>query len=744
MANTASRAPSTVIAPLQIAVWRRVAAVTDSIEHWLEAERDQLPLWLPVMLGFGASLWLLLPDPDSWAMAVAALGGVALLALAVGRGGRAARIIAIGSAAMVMGLALIWIRAERVAHPPLARTMIVRFEARVERVDPLPPRGLVRLRLAPMAVVEALGRSTTGTLPPHIRVNIATQDMPTGLSRGAVIRLGARLMPPPPPSVPGGYDFARVAWFDQIGATGRGFGPIAVLSPGDAGAAGLRARLSAHIRTNLSPGAGGIAAALASGDQGAIPLEDAEAMRRAGLAHLLSVSGLHITAVVGAVMLVMLRLLALSPWAALHLRLPLIAAAAAALAAIGYTVLTGSEVPTIRSCVAALMVLLAIALGRQAMTLRLVATGAVIVLVLWPEALAGPSFQLSFAAITAIVALHEHPSVRAWFAPREEGGRGRWLLRQMASLLLTGVVVEAALSPIALYHFHKAGLYGSLANIIAIPLTTFVVMPLEALALALDLLGIGAPAWWLVEQALRLLLGIAHAVAEAPGAVTALPSMPGWAFGLMVIGGLWMALWRTRLRRAGALPLVMGAVWAVLTPAPDVLITGDGRHVALRTDGGNVALLRDRAGDYTRAMLAEASGVDGEPLLLSEQPGARCSRDICIADRVVGGRRWRILATRSPYRVSIAELITACRNADIVISERRLPRRCTPRWLRLDRPVLQRTGGVSVTLSSGSVRTVFQMGDRHPWLPNANRAFPVSSQISDRFSGRSGGGPARP
>ncbi len=748
MANTASRAPSTVIAPLQIAVWRRVAGMTGSIEHWLEAERDQLPLWLPVMLGLGASLWLLLPDPASWAMAAAALGGTALLALAVGRGGRAARIIAIGSAAMVMGLALIWVRAERVAQPPLARTMIVRFDARVERVDPLPPRGLVRLRLAPMAVVEALGRSAATALPPHIRVNIATDDMPAGLSRGAVIRLGARLMPPPPPSVPGAYDFARVAWFDQIGATGRGFGPIAVLSPGDAEAGGLRASLSGHIRTKLSPAAGGIAAALATGDQGAIPLEDAEAMRRAGLAHLLSVSGLHITAVVGAVMLVMLRLLALSPWSALHLRLPLIAAATAALAAIGYTVLTGSEVPTIRSCVAALMVLLAIALGREAMTLRLVATGAVIVLVLWPEALAGPSFQLSFAAITAIVALHEHPGVRAWFAPREKHGRGRWLLRQMASLLLTGVVVEAALSPIALYHFHKAGLYGSLANIIAIPLTTFVVMPLEAMALALDLLGLGAPAWWLVEQALQLLLGIAHAVAEAPGAVATLPSMPGWAFGLMVIGGLWMALWRTRLRRAGAVPLVIGAAWAVLTPAPDVLITGDGRHVALRTDGGNVALLRDRAGDYTRAMLAEASGVDGEPLLLSEQPGARCSRDICIADRVVDGRRWRILATRSPYRVSIAELISVCRAADIVISERRLPRRCTPRWLRLDRPVLQRTGGVSVTLSSGSVRTVFQMGDRHPWLPNANRAFPVASSVSGRFSGRfsgqSGAGPARP
>lgn len=724
MASSASRAPSTVIAPLQTAAWRRVSSFVtsarDRIEQWLEAERDQLVLWLPVMLGAGAALWFMLPDPVAWALAAGALTGLMLIALAAGRGGRAARTIAIGCAAMVIGLALIWWRAERVASTPLTRPMIVRFDARVERVDPLPSRELVRLRLAPLTIVENMGRSRAGKLPSLVRINMATADMPAGLSRGAVIRLGARLMPPPPPSVPGAYDFARVAWFDRLGATGRGFAPITVLSPGDADQGGLRARLSAHIRDRIGGAPGAIAAALATGDQGAIPLEEAEAMRRSGLAHLLSVSGLHITAVVGAVMLVMLRLLALSSWAALHLRLPLIAAGAAALAAIGYTVLTGAEVPTIRSCVAALMVLLAIALGREAMTLRLVATGAVIVLLFWPEALAGPSFQLSFAAITAIIALHEHPRVRAWFAPREEG-RGRWLLRQLASLLLTGIVVEAALSPIALYHFHKAGLYGSLANIVAIPLTTFIVMPLEALALALDLLGMGASVWWLAEQALRLLLAIAHLVAAAPGAVATLPSMPVGAFALIVIGGLWIALWRTRARWLGALPLIVGAGWSAMTLPPDLLVTGDGRHVALRTEAGNVALLRDRAGDYTRSMLAEASGIDGEPLLLADQPGARCSRDLCIADRVAGGRRWRIMATRSPYRLSVAELIAACRDADIVISDRRLPKRCTPRWLRLDRPVLYRTGGVSVTLGSGTVRTVFQPGDRHPWLPIAGR-----------------------
>jgi competence protein ComEC len=284
----------------------------------------------------------------------------------------------------------------------------------------------------------------------------------------------------------------------------------------------------------------------------------------------------------------------------------------------------------------------------------------------------------------------------------------------VASLLLTGLLVEFALMPIAVYHFHKAGLYGAFANIVAIPLTTFVVMPLEALALLLDMAGLGAPVWWLVQLALDALLWLAHLVAGAPGSVRSLPAMPAGAFALMVIGGIWIALWRTRWRRLGVVPLVVGAVWALTTPAPDVLVTGDGRHVAVRTAAG-LALLRDRAGDYTRDMLAENGGVDGEPLLLADQPDARCSRDLCVTDVVAGGRTWRILATRSAYMVPIAELIAACRAADVVVSERGLPKGCMPRWLKLDRRALRRTGGVALTLGSGTVVTILKPGDRHPW-----------------------------
>ncbi|WP_010164004.1 ComEC/Rec2 family competence protein [Sphingomonas sp. PAMC 26617] len=697
----------------------------DALERGLEAERDQLALWLPVMLGGGIAVWFVLPDRTAWTVALLGALGVALTAAAIGRHGRAARVLAVGALVVALGIGLIWWRATQVGHVVLQSPSIGTFTATVERIEPLPARDLVRLRLAPVAVFRRAGSDRPPpALPRRLRLNLAVGDVPAGLAVGVTLRLTARLLPPPEPSVPGAYNYAVGAWFDRIGATGRGLPPVTIVAGARATGIPLRQRLSAHIQVSAGGGgAGGIATALATGEQGSIPLDDTEAMRRSGLAHLLSVSGLHISATVAATMILVSRLLALSPWLALRWRLPLVAGAAGALVAIGYTLLTGAEVPTIRSCVAALCVLIALALGREALTLRLVAAGAIVVLLLYPESLVGPSFQLSFAAVASIIALNEHPRIRAQFAAREEP-RLRSVARSLASLLLTGIMVEAALLPISLYHFQKAGIYGAVANICAIPLTTFVIMPLEAAALLFDLIGAGAPLWWATRLALDVLLWIARTTAAIPGSVAPLPAMPDGAFGLMVAGGLWIALWRTRWRRLGVGPLAIGAVWALSTPAPDLLVTGDGRHVAIRTKDGAVALLRDRTGDYTADMMAQGGGTTGLPVLWSDQRSARCSRDLCMATSLVGDRRWQVLATRSAYAIPVQTLVEVCARADIVISERRLPKRCHPRWLRLDRTMLAQTGGVAITFypsvlslpATASIRTVRRARDEHPWI----------------------------
>lgn len=383
-------------------------AVIAALEQWLDRERDQLALWLPVGLGSGIAAWFTIATQNGWIafMLLSAAGALlSMAALGTGRAGRAGAIFLLLTA---FGCGLAWWRAESVARPVLARPVIAHVTGQVESVEMIAARDIVRLTVAPNPGQQ---------LPERVRINIASKDAPATVEPGQRVAVRARLMPPPEAALPGGYDFARLAWFRGLGSTGRALGPVKVLGTGEAGGFGqwisrMRSRLTAHIHRSLPGSAGGIAASLVTGDQGAINEADADAMRTAGLAHLLSISGLHVAAVVAGTMLIVLRLLALSPMLALRISLPLVAAGGAAMAGIAYTMIAGAEVPTIRSCIAAILVLIALAIGREAMTLRLVAAGALIVLLFRPEALIGPSFQLSFAAVTALVAFGELPRVR--------------------------------------------------------------------------------------------------------------------------------------------------------------------------------------------------------------------------------------------------------------------------------------------------------------------------------------------
>jgi competence protein ComEC len=710
MAEGMATAPSIAVGALQTAPRRLGGRLIGAIERWLEAERDQLALWLPVALASGITAWFVLPDQPAWTAAFIAALGLSAIGLALGHDRRIGRALAIAGTTAALGLALVWMRSETVAAPRLARPQVASFDARIDGIARMPEHA-IRLTLSP-------GDSS---LPPRLRVNVTAENAPAGLAIGQQVRLRARLVPPPSAALPGAYDFSRIAWFDRLGATGKALDPVKIIAqpsrraPGD-WLADARNRLTGHILASLDDGPGAIAAAFVTGDQGAISEADADAMRRSGLAHLLSISGLHVAAVVGAAMLLTMRLLALSPRLALNWPLPLLAALAGAVAGIGYTLLSGAQVPTVRSCIAALIVLAGLAIGREAMTLRLVAVGALLILLFRPEAAAGPSFQLSFAAATAIIALHDGQLMRRWVGRRDEGWLAR-ILRMIASLLITGLAVEIALMPIAVFYFHRAGLYGAMANIVAIPLTTFVIMPLEALALLFDLVGWGGPFWWLTGRALALLLGLAHQVAALPGAVAALPTMPRAAYGLMLAGGLWLMLWRTRFRFAGLAPLAIGAVWALATPPPDLLVTGDGQHLAIRASDGRVALLRPRAGDYVRGMLNENAGVDPAETAgdIDSLAGARCNRDLCAVALSRGGRQWHVLATRSRDLVAVPALAAACRKADIVISDRRLPRSCRPRWLKADRGLLSHTGGLAVNLAPARLDSVADHLGRHPW-----------------------------
>lgn len=705
--------------------WRkgvRLSSLAERADSFVgQSGFDRAP-WLTVAFAGGIACWFALDTPWQWTATVAAalIAGLGALAIWRDEDERAELRLAVASLTLVFaaGVATVWIRSELVGAEPIDRPTVTLIEARVlERLEQ-PAEGRIRLVLAYRDAEAGQARK--------VRVNVPLAEATPAMAEGAVVRLRARLSPPASPMVPGGYDFARRAWFDGLSATGSVIGSVTVIRTATetGGLASVQRRLAAHVRERVGGSEGAIAAAFASGDRGAIKPSEEEAMRDSGLTHLLSISGVHVSAVIAAGYLLALKLMSLWPWLALRVRVPLVAAGVGALVGVGYTLLTGAEVPTVRSCIGALLVLAALAMGREPLSVRMLATAAFLVLLVWPEALVGPSFQMSFAAVLAIVALHESKPVKAFLAPREEG----WLVRQgrrFAMLVVTGLLIEAVLTPIVLFHFHRAGLYGAFANVIAIPLVTLVSMPAIALGLVLDLAGLGAPAWWVTGQSLDGLLALAHWTADRPGAVRLMPQIGSGTFALFVIGGLWLALWHRRARFLGLVPILAGVVSLMLTPTPDMLVTGDGRQVGIVGEGDRLLLLRETRSEYVRDNLLESAGLAGEPIALRDWPGARCSPDFCTLVLNRGGRDWTLLMALSRQRIEERALASACEHADIVVADRWLPSSCRPRWLKADRRYLATNGGLALYLDRGRIDTVAASQGEHGWWRDPEPARPA-------------------
>lgn len=724
----------------QNAPWRSrfaLSSIPSAIERILEtAGLDRGP-WLAVGFAGGIVGWFALANTWGWAGLVCGALGAALAALVLlAEQGRypylRQAIVALGLM-VAAGCLTVWGKSALVGTPPIAHAMAPVLVARVLVREDEPAYGDTRLWLATRE--PRTGRT--------IRVRVG---LPVGadarISEGAVIQLRARLMPPMPPMVPGARDMAREAWFGGWAASGRSIGPVLVLrpAPGDDWLARARHALAAHVQIAVPGSAGGIAATLVAGERGGISAADQQAMRDAGLTHLLAISGLHVSAVVGGAWFLIFRLLGLFPWLALRVRVPLVATGGAALAGIGYTLITGAHLPTVRACAGAMLVLGGMALGRHPLSMRLLAVAAMVVMLLWPESVIDPSFQMSFGSVIAIIALHEAAPVQA-FLHGEAPWWGR-LLREGTMLLLAGMVIDLALLPVSLYHFHRAGLYGAEANSFAIPLVTFVAMPLIALALALDATGLGAigfggstlggAVWSGAGAALNLLLRVTRWIVARPGAVGALPAMGAGGYALFVVGMLWLGLWRGRLRLAGLVPALAGVLIIATMPTPDLLITGDGRNLAL-TDpaAGRLLILRPGRSDYTRTMLSEVDGLDAPAVPLAAWPGTTCNRDACLIELARGGRIWRVLALMDHAHLPAGPLARACAGVDIVVAADKLFGTCTPALLRADHTVLQRTGGLALDLARRRIATVADSEGAHPWWRAPHRLASTAPDFDD-------------
>lgn len=688
-----------------------------AIAGTLDQERPRWFAWGTVSLGAGAAAYFQLAvEPTLWiALAPLLTALAARLAL---RGGTLGAALATAAIAFAFGLLLAKVRTELVRAPVLERRLTAEVKGFVELVEPRPKRG-GRLTILVASIA---------TLPPEKwphRVRVRVMGDVSAFRPGDALRVTATLSPPPAPALPGAYDFARAAWFSRLGAVGYAMRmPMRDDTPADAslrqglqaGIERLRLSIGRRITAALPGETGAIANALITGERGAITDATNDAFRDSGLFHALSISGLHMAVMAGAIFWTLRLMLAAVPFLALRYPIKKWAAVGAALGALFYLLISGSSPATERSYLMITIMFLAIVLDRSALALRNVALSAILLLLLFPESVLDLGFQMSYAAVVALVAVHEEIQ-RRW--PAREGGHGfvAWLrtlgsvgrpFLVLGAISLSTVIASLAVAPLGAYYFHKSQQYAILGNVLGLPICDLVVMPLALATLVAMPFGLEALPLWGMGLGIDAMVWCARFVAGLPGAVATVPAMPMAAFLLIVAGAVWLTLWRTRWRILGLAAIAAGGAFAPFGVRPDILVSGDAHSVAAR-HGDRLAALPVRGNAFDLARWLEHDGDDRPPRMVANGSGFRCDTAGCTT--VVRGMV--VAVARSPDA-----LADDCLRADILIAEVARPLSCIRPRLVLDRWDLWRGGATAITIGRGgelTLNTVEQTRGRRPW-----------------------------
>lgn len=545
------------------------------------------------------------------------------------------------------------------------------------------------------------------------------------LAIGDHVRASARLFPLRPPSVPDDPDFARNLYFSGIGATGFVFGrQFEILDHEEIRYSnqiwsyieGVRQSVGVTIRDHLTGDEGGVAKALIIGERGEVTDEIAENLRKSGLAHLLAISGLHMGLLCGTVFFVVRFGLALVPRIALRYPIKKWAAIAAMFSGLVYLGLSGATIPTQRAFVMLLVVWVALLLDRRAISLRLVGVAAIVVLVLRPDAVLGASFQLSFAAVGALVAFYDGPG-RRWL---DRQGMRPWYERAvfyLLGLLVTGVIVTAVTAPIIGYHFGRISMLGVIANLIAIPVMAFWVMPLIVASLALMPFGLAGIAFALMKPGLSTLIATADLVAAQDWGLWYVSGLDMIAVAGLVMIVSWAVIWQERIMSYLVATLAILVLVVQLNhQEPEILISGDQESWAVYDRHADILHVSSGLNGFQKSLWTGRFGIRPEDAALRIRS---CDDPCAITVGSAEDKKKIIIASR------MDDPFYFCRNAIIIVNlQNDMPGsscKMSGGSKIIDDDVLWWQGGVAMTLANQSmngaaITTVRDVAGDWPWI----------------------------
>jgi competence protein ComEC len=687
----------------------------------LAAEGDRRILWIPVFFATGIALYFTLTiEPPLW-IGLALTAGAVALALGL-RGWPALRNAAIVLAFVAAGFAVMQeARLERGTAMLDRRLGPVAITGKIIDIDAL-ERGW-RVIVAP----DPIPGLAANAQPHRLRIHIAkTSD---ALQPGDRFSARAMLYPVPAQVLPGGRDMQRELYFAGIGGVGYSYGGARRIATAEENSGGgwrewllqLRAVMTERINAALPGSTGGVASAVITGKRGTMAEEVKAAFRQSGLSHLLAIAGLHLGLVGGFVFFAVRGGLALIPWLALRYPIKKITAVVTLVVLFCYLMISGAAIPTQRAFVMTGIVFAAILIDRLRLSMRICAIAAAVVLVLDPASLVGVSFQMSFGAVVALVAVYETWGTRLAYL-FHSGSFARKALGYFGAVAITTLVATLGTEPFAIYHFHHVVLYSPLANVIAVPISAMWTLPWGVVACLLMPLGLERLALVPMGWGIDLTIMVAQWVATLPGNIWSMPRLPTWGAVLVALGGCWLCLWQGRWRAWGTLGIATGLAAMLFTRPPDLILGDFGRFVAARASDGNY-FVADTTEKLSRSFLVQETGAT-----LLPWPAGRAA-----AATVPGGLECtdagRCLYTARGKRVAVVTgesgLPVACNTVDAIVAQVAAGSQCRPQIPVVDRFDNWRLGATALWLDPGGITvesTSAARGDR-PWVPH-----PVSAR----------------
>jgi competence protein ComEC len=705
-------------------------AVSLPLKSWLIEEYDngRFYLWLSVFFACGIGAYFAAEHEPWWPAPTLTSVILGILAWRA-RNKLTTQTLLIALTTFMLGFAIANMRTATIAPNSLKLQQSLNLEGWIETVEHRTKNIRLTVRLKSL---EGLGEDQT---PKRLRINVPLSSQ---LKAGDFISTRARLYPPPSPSIPGGYDFARDAFFKEIGAVG--FTRSPVQAEKDSPSAPLSSRLWAihdQVRSSLHNHivamAGGsqnaeVAAALITGKRAAIDENIEESLQDSGLYHILSISGLHLMLFGGALFLLARAVLALNPNWAEHWPIKKIAAVITMLGVISYAALSGLEVATERALIMMLVALSAILLDRSALSMRNVATSAIVVLIHRPESLLTASFQLSFMAVIALLAAYESGLLTGMQENKNKSdispeNRMLWLLSTpyivvkktlfwVRLSVLSSLIATIATTPLISYHFQRMNPLGILSNTVSEPLVSFIIMPSGLLGLLLMPFGWDGPIWRLMAWGCEALIYIANGFADTSLAVIRHPAFPAVAILFMALGMIWISFWRSPLKWLSILLAGAGFVLSIGKEQPIARIESSGITIAVRTKDNLLSIINPTANTFAADQWLSADGDPrtSEDATLSEN--VSCEKGVCRGT-MPNQDTWMVVRNARSIR-------EGCKSAALlIVPNYEVYQPCASKAI-IDKKKLTEEGSVAVYLTKNGnyeIKSVRPIGTKRPWHP---------------------------